>query len=68
MFRCSEKSDSGGLIVLDFAGAHYVKVTKNITSSAGAILHSAGEFSCTNQSEIHGLKAALGHTTESFVL
>jgi len=54
--------------VLDFAGA--VKVTKNITSSAGAILHSAGEFSCTNQSEIHGLKAApiSSHTTESFVL
>ena len=45
--------------MLDFAGAHYVKVTKNITSSAGAILHSAGEFSCTNQSEIHGLKAVI---------
>lgn len=63
-----KKKILGGLIVLDFAGA--VKVTKNITSSAGAILHSAGEFSCTNQSEIHGLKAApiSSHTTESFVL
>ena len=56
----------GRLIVLDFAGVNYVKVTKNITLSAGEILDSAGEFSCTNQIEIHGLKAALGHTTIFF--